>query len=94
MAKGQVTRESLDLIMALRPFAGLRGQKLIDTLVEITQAGSTAEPLEITAMTEKAQNLLTERLDSAVSLSLILAAAWFGEKLESVIAKKMNQSGG
>lgn len=94
MANGQVTKETLDLITALRPFTGDRGQKLIDTLVEITSGGSAAESLEISAMTEKAQSLLADRLDSAVSLSLILAASWFGEKLESYIAKKNSQSGG
>lgn len=94
MADGQVTRETLELVMALRPFTGARGQRLIDTLVEITQGGNVAESLEISAMTGKAQNLLAERLDSAVSLSLILAASWFGEKLESYIAKKASQSNG
>jgi limonene-1,2-epoxide hydrolase len=91
VANGQVTRETLDLITALRPFTSERGQRLIDTLIEITQAGTMTESLEITTMTERAQGLLAERLDSAVSLSLILAASWFGKKLEAFIAERTDR---
>lgn len=84
MAEGLITRETLDLIAALRPFTGERGRKLIDTLVEISHtAGDSMGAMNVTAMTEKARNLLSDKLDSAVSLSLILAASWFGAALES-----------
>ncbi len=84
MAEGLITRETLDLIVALRPFTGERGRKLIDTLVEIAQtAGDTMGAMDVTVMTEKARNLLSDKLDSAVSLSLILAASWLGTTLET-----------
>ncbi|MGI6667042.1 MAG: hypothetical protein ACOX5Q_06265 [Bacillota bacterium] len=94
MANGQVTRETLDLIAALRPFTAERGQKLIDTLMELSQTSGVAESLEIGTMAEKAQNLLAERIDSAVSLSLILAASWLGAKLESYVARRMAETNG
>jgi hypothetical protein len=94
VANGQVTRETLDLIAALRPFTAERGQKLIDTLMEITQVGGMAESLEIETMADKAQNLLADKLDSAVSLSLILAASWLGAKFESYLARRMAETNG
>jgi hypothetical protein len=94
VANGQVTRETLDLIAALRPFTAERGQKLIDTLMELSQTSGVAESLEIGTMAEKAQNLLAERIDSAVSLSLILAASWLGAKLESYVARRMAETNG
>lgn len=84
MAEGLITRETLDLIVALRPFTGERGRRLIDTLVEISRAsGDSMGAMDITSMTEKARNLLSEKLDSAVSLSLILAASWLGTTLDA-----------
>lgn len=84
MAEGLITKETLDLIAALRPFTGERGRRLIDTLVEISQAaGDSMGAMEVTTMAEKARNLLSEKLDSAVSLSLILAASWLGSTLEA-----------
>lgn len=84
MAEGLITKETLDLVAALRPFTGERGRKLIDTLVEIAQgAGAEMGAMDVTTMTVKARNLLSDRLDSAVSLSLILAASWLGSALES-----------
>lgn len=84
MAEGLITKETLDLFVALKPFTAERGRKLIDTLVEIAQAaGDSVGAMEITSMAEKARTLLAEKLDSAVSLSLILAAAWLGTTLES-----------
>ena len=84
MAEGLITRETLDLIVALRPFTGERGRKLIDTLVEIAHAaGDSMGAMDVTTMTEKARNLLSDKLDSAVSLSLILAASWLGAALDS-----------
>ncbi|MGI6662513.1 MAG: hypothetical protein ACOX4B_03415 [Bacillota bacterium] len=94
VANGQVTRETLDLIAALRPFTAERGQKLIDTLLELSQASGMVESLEIETMAEKAQSLLAERLDSAVSLSLILAASWLGAKFESYLASRMAEGSG
>lgn len=84
MAEGLITRETLDLVVALRPFTGERGRRLIDTLVEIAEGTrDSMGAMEVTAMAEKARNLLSERLDSAVSLSLILAASWLGTALET-----------
>ncbi len=94
MGGGQLTKETLDLIAALRPFTAERGQKLIDTLLELAQTSGSVESLEIESMAEKAQNLLAERLDSAVSLSLILAASWLGAKLETFLARRMAEMGG
>lgn len=84
MADGLITKETLDLVVALRPFTGERGRKLIDTLVEIAQgASSQMGAMDVTTMTIKARDLLSDKLDSAVSLSLILAASWLGSALES-----------
>lgn len=84
MPEGFITKETLDLIVALRPFTGERGRKLIDTLVEISQSATNdMGAMEINTMTEKARELLSEKLDTAVSLSLILAASWLGRMLES-----------
>jgi hypothetical protein len=84
VAEGLITRETLDLVAALRPFTGERGRKLIDTLVEIAQgAGSEMGAMDVTTMTVRARDLLSDKLDSAVSLSLILAASWLGSALES-----------
>ncbi len=84
MAEGLITKETLDLVAALRPFTGERGRKLIDTLVEIAQgAGAEMGAMDVNTMTVKARNLLSDKLDSAVSLSLILAASWLGSALES-----------
>ena len=84
MAEGIITKETLDLVAALRPFTGERGRKLIDTLVEIAM-GASADmgAMDVTTMTVKARDLLSEKLDSAVSLSLILAASWMGSALET-----------
>ena len=94
MAEGLITRETLDLIVALKPFTGERGRKLIDTLVEISQsAGDGMGAMDVSAMTEKARNLLSEKLDSAVSLSLILAASWLGNNLENSGLFKRKETG-
>jgi len=94
VSSGLVTKEILDLIAALRPFTAERGQKLIDTLLDLSQTSGMVESLEIETMAEKAQSLLAERLDSAVSLSLILAATWLGAKFENYLAKRMAETGG
>ncbi len=84
MAEGIITKETLDLVSALRPFTGERGRRLIDTLVEIAQgAGAEMGAMDVSTMTVRARDLLSEKLDSAVSLSLILAASWMGATLES-----------
>ncbi len=94
MAQGLVTKETLDLVAALRPFTGDRGRKLIDTLLEIAQgSGDAMGAMDVSSMTIKARDLLSEKLDSAVSLSLILAASWLGNALEtSGLLKKPSQS--
>jgi len=84
VAEGIITKETLDLVAALRPFTGERGRKLIDTLVEIAQGASVdMGTMDVTTMTVKARDLLSDKLDSAVSLSLILAASWMGSTLEA-----------
>lgn len=93
MAEGLITKESLDLVAALRPFTGERGRKLIDTLVEIAQGAGATGAMDVTTMTVRTRDLLSEKLDSAVSLSLILAASWLGTALESSgFLKKTGQS--
>ncbi|MGI6642517.1 MAG: hypothetical protein ACOX3V_00640 [Bacillota bacterium] len=88
MADGQVTRDTLELIAALRPFAGQRGRRIIDTLMEVAQSASnTMGALEIKDLAEKTKSLLAERIDSAVSLSLLLAAATLGTSLETVLSE-------
>jgi hypothetical protein len=84
VAEGLITKETLDLVSALRPFTGERGRKLIDTLVEIAQgANNGMGAMDVNSMTVTARGLLSDKLDSAVSLSLILAASWLGTALES-----------
>ncbi len=84
MAEGAITKEALDLVAALRPFTGERGRRLIDTLMEITQSEDSGLGLmDVNSVTVKARDLLSERLDSAISLSLILAASWLGSTLEA-----------
>ncbi len=82
MSNGQLTQETIELIAALRPFTGYRGQKLIDTLIEISRSSSPGA-LDIQGLTIRAGELLSERLDSAMSLCLILAAAWLGTSFET-----------
>jgi hypothetical protein len=90
VAEGQITKETLDLIVALRPFTGQRGRKLIDTIVEISQtSGNELGAMEISTLTTKARDLLSDKLDSAVSLSLILAAAWLGNAFDSMRAEPL-----
>lgn len=84
MNGGQLTKETIELIAALRPFTGHRGQKLIDTLVELSRPGVNMGVMDVHSLTARASDLLSERLDSAVSLSLILAAAWLGVAVQSL----------
>ena len=88
MIDGQVTRETMELIMALRPFTGPRGQKIIDTLAEIVQGSGSMEAFDISNLAVKAKSLLADRIDSAVSLSLLLAAAWLGSTMEANAAER------
>lgn len=94
MGEDQITRETLDLIAALRPFTGPRGRKLIDTLLDISQSiETTIGVMDIGALSEKARNLLSEKLDSALSLSLILAAAWLSQAVTKQAGSSKNGSG-
>ncbi len=83
MNGGQLTKETIELIAALRPFTGHRGQKLIDTLIELSRPDVNMGAMDVHSLTARASDLLSERLDSAVSLSLILAAAWLGAAIQS-----------
>lgn len=72
---GHLTRETIDLITALRPFADRRGQSLIDTIMDLTEGIGDMEGMQIGSLAEKARNQLTSKVDSAVSLFLIILAS-------------------
>ncbi len=94
MADGQVTRDTLELVAALRPFTGQRGRRIIDTLMEVARSASdTMGTLEVSDLAEKTKNLLAERIDSAVSLSLLLAAASLGTSLETMLSDAKKSQG-
>ncbi|HHY12889.1 MAG TPA: hypothetical protein GX529_09710 [Firmicutes bacterium] len=72
-----LTKETLDLILALRPFTGPKGRGVIDTLISLADSSaSLVEGLEITTLAEQARDLLTARIDSALSLFIILIVVW------------------
>ncbi len=72
-----LTKETLDLISALRPFTGQKGRGVIDTLLSIAEnSNSIIEGMEITTLAEQARNLLAARIDSALSLFIILVVVW------------------
>jgi len=72
-----LTKESLDLISALRPFTGRRGRNLIDTLVDLAEGDSSGiEGMEIASLAEKASDLLSVKIESAISLFFILVIVW------------------
>jgi len=93
VSQDRFTRETLELITALRPFTSARGQRLIDALNEVTESGMMADHLEVSAMAERASIMLYQHLDSAVSLSLILAASWLGQKLEAYLIERGQMEG-
>ncbi|HHY17693.1 MAG TPA: hypothetical protein GX524_06415 [Firmicutes bacterium] len=73
----QLTKETLDLISALRPFTGQKGRGVIDTLLGLTEGtNSIIEGMEITTLAEQARDLLAARIDSALSLFIILVVIW------------------
>ncbi len=73
----QLTKETLDLISALRPFTGRKGRSVIDTLISLADTQvSTIEGLEMAALAEQARDLLANRMDSALSLFIILIVVW------------------
>lgn len=72
-----LTKETLDLVSALRPFTGRRGRGVIDTLISLTDSSvSLSDGIELTTLAEQAGNLLASRVDSAVSLFIILVVVW------------------
>ncbi len=72
-----LTKETLDLISALRPFTGQKGRGVIDTLLSLTESSnSIIEGMEITTLAEQARDLMAARIDSALSLFIILVVVW------------------
>lgn len=72
-----LSKETLDLVSALRPFTGERGRDVIDTLISLAESSaSLADGVELAALAEQAKNLLASRVDSAFSLFIILVALW------------------
>ncbi|QUL98094.1 MAG: hypothetical protein IMF26_08550 [Candidatus Fermentithermobacillus carboniphilus] len=91
----QITKESLDLITALKPFTGQKGRSLIDTLVELCQEPSAGvEGMEITTLAEKARGLLTARVESAISLFLILVVVWLSQVMTASLAHESDGPAG
>lgn len=73
----QLTKETLDLISALRPFTGQKGRSVIDTLISLADSQVSAiEGLEISTLAEQARDLLVNRIDSALALFIILIIVW------------------
>ena len=72
-----LSKETLDLVSALRPFTGERGRDVIDTLISLAESSaSLADGVELAALAEQAKNLLASRVDSAFSLFIILVVLW------------------
>ncbi|MGI6162518.1 MAG: hypothetical protein ACOYEQ_01125 [Bacillota bacterium] len=72
-----LTKETLDLISALRPFTGQKGRGVIDTLLSLAESSnSIIEGMEITTLAEQARDLMAARIDSALSLFIILVVVW------------------
>jgi len=84
----QLSKETLDLVSALRPFTGQRGRNLIDALIDLAEGETTGvEGLEISNLAEKARGLLASTVDSAVSLFLILVIIWLAQFVASAEPK-------
>jgi hypothetical protein len=72
-----LSKETLDLVSALRPFTGEKGRDVIDTLISLAESSaSLADGVELAALAEQAKNLLASRVDSAFSLFIILVVLW------------------
>jgi len=72
-----LNKETLDLVSALRPFAGQWGRNVIDTLISLADSStSLADGIELTALAEQAKSKLLSRIDSALSLFIILVVVW------------------
>jgi len=73
-----ISKEALDLVSALRPFASPMGQRVIDTVMGIAEevAGPEIGDLEFESLGEKAQGLFQDTIESAIALFLVLAVLW------------------
>lgn len=72
-----LTKETLDLVSALRPFTGQRGRDVIDTLITLTGSSTLlSNGIELTSLAEQARSMLFTRIDSAFSLFIILVVVW------------------
>lgn len=72
-----LTKETLDLVSALRPFTAGRSRHVLDTLISLADKSTAlSDGIELTTLAEQATNLLSDRIDSAISLFLILVVLW------------------
>ncbi len=76
-----ISKEALDLVSALRPFASPMGQRVIDTVMGIADevAGPEIGDLELESLGEKAQGLFQDTIESAVALFLVIVALWLSK---------------
>lgn len=77
---GQISKEALDLVAALRPFTNERGRNLIDTMIGLFEEDlAKVGGLEISSLAEKARTVLTSTVETAMSLFLILVIVWLAQ---------------
>jgi len=76
-----ISKEALDLVSALRPFASPMGQRVIDTVMGIAEeiAGPEIGDLELESLGEKAQGLFQDTMESALALFLVIGALWLSK---------------
>lgn len=94
----QLSKESLDLIAAVRPFVGNRGKSVIDTLLSLVdEAGARLQGMDIRSLASRAQDAFLEKMDSAVALFLILILLWlvdYGSFSGKQTSRPASQGGG
>ncbi|MBE3519764.1 MAG: hypothetical protein IMW97_05600 [Firmicutes bacterium] len=80
-----ISKEALDLVSALRPFASRMGQRVIDTVMGIAEevAGPEIGDLELESLGEKAQGLFQDTIETAIALFLIIVALWFSKMVQA-----------
>lgn len=89
-----ITKEALELVSALRPFANSMGQKIIDTVLGLAEeiAGPEVSGLELDSLDERAHGVFQDTMESAVALFLVIVVLWLSRA--SVTARSVDRSKG
>lgn len=88
-----ISKEALDLVSALRPFASSLGQRVIDTVLGLAEeiVGPEIGGLELDSLGQKAQGLFEDTLESAVALFLVIVVLWLSRA--SVTRRGLGETG-